>query len=392
MALVHRGAWVLPMTGAPIRNGFVTVDNGRIVDLGIDSRPGAPDVAILPGLVNAHTHLELSWMKGLVPPGDSMPAWAGQLIDLRLSSPPGGAGPIVDAIAAVRASGTALVGDVTNGLGAYGLLAASRMSAAIFYELIGFNPAMALPLLASAKQRLGELELVDRLRLTMVPHAPYSVSPDLFRAIAGAADDRPLSVHLGESPEEVQFLRDGTGLWRALLERLGAWNPRWTVPACGPVEYLDRLGLVNDRLVAVHAVQLTDDELGRLAAAGATIVTCPRSNAWVGAGAPPIERFYASGARIAIGTDSLASVDDLNLFSEMAAIRTLARSVPARAILQSATVEGARALGFGDELGAIRPGQRAELIAVKVPPAVTDVEEYLVSGVPPSDLEWLASA
>jgi cytosine/adenosine deaminase-related metal-dependent hydrolase len=380
------------MTGPPIRNGFVAVENGRIVECGADSQAGAPDVAILPGLVNAHTHLELSWMKGLVPPGDSMPAWADRLIELRLSSAAAGSGPIADAIADARASGTALVGDVTNGLGSYEPLAASAMSAAIFYELIGFDAAMALPLMTAAKQQIGELESIDRLRPTIVPHAPYSVSPDLFRAIAGAAGERPMSVHLGESPEEVQFLRDGTGPWRALLERLGAWNARWTAADCGPVEYLDRVGLVNDRLLAVHAVQLTDDELKRLAVAGATIVTCPRSNTWVGVGAPPIERFYASGARVAIGTDSLASVDDLNLFTEMAAIRKLAPQVPARAVLQSATIEGARALGFGEDLGSIRPGYRAELIAVRIPPGVTDVEEYLVSGVQPAGIEWLVVA
>ena len=105
--------------------------------------------------------------------------------------------------------------------------------------------------------------------------------------------------------------------------RLGAWNPSWEVPACGPVEYLDRLGMVNRDLIAVHGVQFTDADLSRLAAAGATLVTCPRSNRWTGAGTPPVDRFYASGVRVAVGTDSLASVDDLNLFAELAEIRRL---------------------------------------------------------------------
>src|SRR4029453_7809542 len=115
MSFVHRGTWVLPMAGPPIKNGFLAVENGHIVGVGAAARAGgaraggAPDVAILPGLVNAHTHLELSWMKGLVPPGDSMPAWAGRLIDLRMSSPAGGRKPIIEAIASARASGTELV-------------------------------------------------------------------------------------------------------------------------------------------------------------------------------------------------------------------------------------------------------------------------------------------
>ena len=200
---------------------------------------------------------------------------------------------------------------------------------------------------------------------------------------------KPLSIHLGESAQEIDFLRDGTGEWRGLLEALGAWNPSWVVPGCGPVEYLDRLGMVNRDLLAVHGVQFTDAELSRLAAAGATVVTCPRSNRWTGAGVPPIDRFYASGVRVAIGTDSLASVGDLNLFAEMAEVRRLAPAVPAARILASATLAGAEALGFAAELGSIEPGKRAQLLAVRLPADVRDVEEYLLSGIEPGDIRWL---
>jgi cytosine/adenosine deaminase-related metal-dependent hydrolase len=215
------------------------------------------------------------------------------------------------------------------------------------------------------------------------------VSPTLLQEIARGNPARPLSIHLGESAQELEFLQRGTGEWRALLEQLGAWNPSWTPPGCGPVEYLDALGMVHDRLLAVHGVQFTDGELTRLSAAGATVVTCPRSNRWTGAGVPPIDRFYGSGVRVAVGTDSLASVDDLNLFAELAEIRRLAPSVAPARILESATLAGALALGFGSELGSIEPGKRAQLLAVRVPAGVADVEEYLVSGVEPSDIHWL---
>jgi len=146
---------------------------------------------------------------------------------------------------------------------------------------------------------------------------------------------------------------------------------------------------VNDRLIAVHGVRFDDDDLHRLHSAAATLVTCPRSNRWTGAGEPPIERFYASGVRVAIGTDSMASVEDLNLFHEMAEVRRLAPSVPASRILESATSAGAQALGFGAELGSIEPGARADLIAVRLPAGCADVEEYLLSGIQPSDISWL---
>jgi cytosine/adenosine deaminase-related metal-dependent hydrolase len=355
--------------------------------------PISEAVAILPGLVNAHAHLELSWMRGMVLPGDSMPEWAARLIGVRRAAGADAPAPIADAVAEARAFGTALVGDVTNSLAACDALRASNLAAAIFYELIGFSPSDADAVVRAALDRLTALRADNRLRATVAPHAPYSVSPDLFRAIAAAADGNPLSVHLGESPEEVRFLRDGTGAWRDLLERIGAWTPDWPVPGCGPVEYLDRLGLVNDRLVAVHGAQLADAELRALANAGATIVTCPRSNRWTGAGTPPVARFYGSGVRVAIGTDSLASVEDLNVFAEMAAVRALAPTVPAARILQSATLDGAAALGFGSELGSIEPGKRAALLAVTiprdVPPHAEDVEEYLVGGVGAHQIAWL---
>ena len=357
---------------------FETIDHGA--------------VAILPGLVNAHTHLELSWMRDQVPPGDSMPVWASRLMALRRTVGSEPAAPIRDAVRDVRAAGTSLVGDVTNTLGAFDVLADSDLSAAVFRELLGFSAPNPDQSVAAAQAQLATLAPNERLRTSIVPHAPYSVSPALFRAIARASGDRPISVHLGESPDEIQFLREGTGAWRELLGQLGVWNDSWTPPGCGPVEYLARLGLVTGRLLAVHCTQVNDDELARLARAGSTIVTCPRSNKWTGAGAPRLEAFFASGARVAIGTDSLASVEDLNLFAEMAEVRQLAPAIPASRILAAATAGGAAALGFAGELGTIESGTRADLIAVRVPSAIDDVEEYLVSGIEPDAIAWLDTA
>jgi aminodeoxyfutalosine deaminase len=396
VAVLYRAAWVLPIVGPPLPNGWVHVDGQRVRAVGAaaDALPAGVEAvdlgrcAILPGLVNAHTHLELSWMAGRVPPSDAMPAWAAALVALRQTLAMDPEPPIEVAVRDARAAGTSVVGDVTNTLGAYGPLLDSELAAAVFHEVLGFNAADPWRVVESAQQRIGELLAVAWLRPSIVPHAPYSVSPELFRAIASAGHG-PLSVHVGESADELQFLRDGTGAWRELLGRLGAWSDRWAAPGCTPVEYLDRLGLVSERLLAVHCVQADHGELARLAAAGATVVTCPRSNRWTGAGTPPIEQFYASGARVAIGTDSLASVEDLNLFAELAAVRRLAPSVPAGRLLASATRHGAEALGFAADFGSIEPGKRADLIAVTVPGGVEDVEEWLVGGVEPDAIRWL---
>jgi cytosine/adenosine deaminase-related metal-dependent hydrolase len=392
-AVTYRAAWVLPIARPPIAGGTVTVDGDRIV--GVGEFAGGPvedlgNVAILPGLVNAHTHLELSWMRGQVPPGTSMPQWASRLMALRRtvsSEPPE---PIVDAIAEARASGTCLVGDVTNTFATFEPLLDSDLSAVLFRELLGFSAPDPEGLVKQVSEQIADLTPVEWLRPCLVPHAPYSVSPALLQAIARASRGRPFSIHLGESAQEVEFLQKGTGEWRALLEALNVWNPSWTPPACGPVEYLQRLGLVDANLVAVHGVQFTDGDLSRLASAGATVVACPRSNTWTGAGDPPVERFYASGVRVAVGTDSLASVENLNLFAELAAVRRLAPGVSAGRLLESATRAGATALGFQADFGSIEPGKRAQLLAVRLPDQVTNVEEYLVSGVAPSDVMWLS--
>jgi cytosine/adenosine deaminase-related metal-dependent hydrolase len=134
---------------------------------------------------------------------------------------------------------------------------------------------------------------------------------------------------------------------------------------------------------------MTPADLARLAARGATLVTCPRSNGHTGAGAPPLEDFYASGVRVAVGTDSLASAPDLNVFAELATMRALAPTLAATALLDSATRQGARALGFDADYGTIEPGKRARLIAVTIPYGIHDVEEYLVGGITPDQVRWI---
>jgi cytosine/adenosine deaminase-related metal-dependent hydrolase len=398
MATVYRAAWVLPIAAPPIEDGWVAIDNGRIVSLGAAEPPDgargeiAYGSAILPGLVNAHTHLELSWMAGRVPPADSMGQWICALLALRRGNPPLEAeqrAAIVAALAAARRSGTIALGDIGNSLLAAGVLAQARMRAVLFHELIGFGPGDAR---ARALAAAADVARAVRppVAAGLAPHAPYSVSPDLFRAIADEAAARgwPSSVHLGESQEEVEFLLTGGGGIADTLRRLGVWNDAWLPPRVDPAEYLDRLGVLRPGLLAVHATQLTQPALARLAARGCVIVSCPRSNRWVGAGDPPLDDFYASGAAVAFGTDSLASAPDLDMFAELAAARTLS-TVPAGKLLESATLTAARALRLDADLGSITAGKRAELIAVRIPEGIEDVEEYLVNGVQPVDIRWL---
>jgi cytosine/adenosine deaminase-related metal-dependent hydrolase len=284
-------------------------------------------------------------------------------------------------------SGTGLFGDISNTSAPTKALAETGTPAVVFSELLGFNEPDGSDVVARAldavRESIAECPGLGDVRPGLAAHAPYSVSSALFRAIRHALDDdpsMPISVHLAESREELEFLETGRGAWRAVLEERGRWDPTWRPHHGGVVAYLDDLGWLTSRTLVVHGVQLTDPELERLARAGTTLVTCPSSNQWTGAGLPPVDRFYASGVRVAVGTDSLASAPDLNLFREMAEIRRLAPDVPASDVLSSATRVGAVALGFLDR-GSIEVGKRAALIAVRCPETLDDVEEYLLTGI-----------
>ncbi|MPZ16486.1 MAG: amidohydrolase family protein [Luteitalea sp.] len=396
-----RAACVLPIVEPPIADGWLDVADGRILRVG---RPGdePPDVvvdderdlgraAILPGLVNAHTHLELSFLRGRVPPAQSMPEWVRVLMRERAAAQDDPTPAIRAAVEQLERAGTAAVGDVGNTRGAVTVLLESTLHALSFHELLGFR-GDARAIVTDARSGMRLVDARGRVREALAAHAPYSSSPELFVAIEQASRAEPvgrLSVHLGESPEEVELLYTAGGSWRDLLEDLGAWPESWRAPGCRPVEFLAQLGWLTPRTIVVHGVQLEDTELRMLAKAGATMVTCPRSNQWVGVGPPPIERFWASGVRLAVGTDSLASAPDLNLFAELAEVRRLAPSVPAAELLRWATLNGACALGF-DHLGAIAQGLAARLISIELPAEIDGVEECLVRGVSSDRIRWIA--
>jgi cytosine/adenosine deaminase-related metal-dependent hydrolase len=401
-----RARWVLPIVSPPIHDGWVDILDGRISGLGQGSGDDADGderdlghVALMPGLVNAHTHLELSYLEGAVPPASRFTDWIREVMASRRAQPDPLAPPIVDAaraaIAALHASGAAAVGDISNTLVTVPLLNDAPLAAAVFLEVLRFRASEAEAAFAAAVRRVDGVVPASHVRIWPAPHAPYSVSPRLFAAIGRWLSDDPIartSVHLAESVQETELLQHGDGPFRDLLQDVGAWDAEWMPPGCGSVEYLERLHFLGPRTLAVHGVQMDTADLARLARSGATLVTCPRSNRHVGVGDPPIARFYESAVPVAIGTDSLASAPDLGVFAEVAAMRALAPALPASRLLDSATLVGARALGCAGRLGSIEIDKNAALIAVEVPPGVTDVEEYLVSGIDPAKIRWAASA
>ena len=401
--MIYRADWIHPIARPPVRDGWVEIAGGRIVALGAGPVAGAVDLGpavVLPALVNAHTHLELSYLAGRVAPAPSFLEWVRALLEARRERQNPSDPVILDAArAAVAASlraGTGLVGEVTNTLATVPLLAQAGLAGQVFFELTGFNAASPGDVVSDARARVRRLPLPAAedpapVRVGLAPHAPYSVSPALLAALRADLDAEGgrSTVHLAESPDELELLAEGTGGWRGLLEELGAWTDAWTPPGVSPVAYLSELGFLDSRVAAVHATQCSGDDLDRLRALDVCVVSCPRSNRHVGVGSPPLEAFYAMDVTVAFGTDSLASVATLSVFDELAEARRIAPRVPAHRLLESATRGGARALGFDDEIGTMEPGMRARLIAVRMPGDGRDVEEYLVSGVDAGDVRWL---
>ncbi len=376
-AVLHRAAWLVPVCTAPVPNGAVLTLDGRIVCSGAfehvkkESPPGTRGIdhgraALLPALVNAHTHLELSGLKGKIPfPQPGFREWLGKLIEQRAHA---GEALAADSLRLgeeeLRSGATGLCGDITNG-GRAARSGVTRVERRIFLELLGFN----LPSIRAAMP-----EGPDASAAIPTPHSLYSVSSHIIAECKRWTRERglPFTMHVAEHPEEIEFLKDGTGFCRELLERLERWDPAWKPPGKTPVEYLESLGALDADTLLVHAVHMSESDWALAAQRRCTVVFCPRSNRNVGAGRPRIEKALCEGVRSCLATDSLASNSDLDLFAEAGHLLDNYPSIDPRKILEMITVNPARSLGHTGEFGCLEPGAKAVMLAVAVEPEASE--------------------
>ncbi len=381
-------SWVLPIAAPPIRNGRVAVHEGRVVWIGSVGDSGAPTGAVrdlgsgilLPGLVNAHCHLELSHLAGRMAFGSGFVPWVESVVAARgCFSEDEVRSASRSAIQFLEERGTAAVGDVSNTLGHLDLLAASGLSALVFLELLAWDPEKAASTLSWADERLAgaRARLRPGLALRLAAHAPHSCSPRLLRALVERGG--PAAIHLAESFEDAAFLQDGTGSWRAFLEKRGLGHVAFSPPRTSPVRYAEGLGVLHTRLVAAHGVQVDAADREILARRRVHVVLCPRSNRNLGAGTADLPALLGAGVRLALGTDSLASVDTLDVLDDAVLLRRSVPRVDPAAILRMATLGGAEALGW-DDLGAIVPGRRAALAFAPAVSTPGDPHHFLLSG------------
>lgn len=371
-------SWVLPVATPPLRDGAILVADGRIEAVGPraalraaaaaeDAFPGA---ALLPGLVNVHTHLELSGLRGTLPHGRGFLPWVLALIERRRTLDAAWYRTSVRAgIGALLRAGTTCVGEVTSAGVSPALLRESGLRGVVYWEVLGPDPAQAEVLAAGAATALADLAGLLRdspLAAGLSPHALYSTTPALRAALRRLreAGPWPAAIHAAECAEEVTLVREGDGpLWEGLLRPRGI--PRPAPSGMGPLALLEAEGWLSPGTLVIHATQAEPADGARLARAGAAVACCPRSNAALGVGAAPLAALEQAGVRIGLGTDSLASVPSLSLWDEVRAARLLLPGRPAREWLRMLTLGGAEALGLADRIGSLTPGKAADCIAVR---------------------------
>jgi len=373
--------WVLPIVQPPIEHGAVVVKQGRIVWVGPadqcaradgDHVVELGDAVLLPGLVNAHSHLELTGLRGFLE-GLDFREWLRTLTIVRrdvLSE-----SDLLDAarlgiVEALR-HGITTLADCTDSALPLTAMRELGVRGIGYVEVFGPDPAQCSGAMARLQQRVEALRAEDTalVRTGVSPHAPYTVSAPLFRAAAeyARAERLPMAVHVAESAAETAFVGDGSG---PFAERLRDRGIAVAGQSRSPVALLEDTGVLAAQPLLIHVIRADEEDLARIAYHGASIVHCPISNAKLGHGIAPLDRMLAHGIRTGLGTDSVASNDRMHLLDEARqavlchAIRSgVPDSLGAHEALSLATRGSAGALGLASEIGTLEPGKAADLAA-----------------------------
>jgi aminodeoxyfutalosine deaminase len=400
--LAFRARYVFPIDTPPLRDGVVAIDHDRIVAIGEGSSPeihdllpaarDLGDVAILPGLINSHTHLELSNLHQIGSPGMAFPDWIRLVVDhqrrqRQISTGGEGAPRAAENLTKSLAAGieqtswsaVTTLGDIESGINS-----PIRSARPQFlrehsppFELVNFLEVIALKeksvadaigyLSAAVDYHYGER---SNFKLGISPHAPYTVHPELLRRCVQLSVERKLPVahHLAESREELMLLRAGCGPFVKLLQDFDAWDPNAIPFGTQPLDYLTALASAHRALI-IHGNYLNDDEIGFVGAHsdGMSIVYCPRTHAYFQHDPYPLAKMIAAGVNVAIGTDSRASNPDLSVLADMRFAAKQHPLVSPATVLRMITANAAKALGRDDEIGTITPGKFADLAIMQLP-------------------------
>jgi len=366
---------LLPMTNSkPLENGQLIIDKGRIQKISSDfSDPiegeliDLSDHLILPGFVNAHCHLSLSALKGQIPQSVSFVDWIRSVVEKNeLMS-------WENRVLALHAQAKVMVRSGVTGLVDYipekkfiTEYSSLPFRKTLFLEVIGFLSSLVKPIVENLEITLKKnINERGMSKIGLAPHAPYSVSPQLFSELKRLADKYkcPLSCHVAEFPEELQFLQDGSGDLKDLLKERAVYDSDWSPPALSPACYLDSMGLL-DSLVAIH-LNLAEADLGLLKSKKVKAVFCPQSTLWFRRKKyMPVRDLLDLGVVVGLGTDSLASSESLNFLEEIRVAEEMLVDVSREELLRMATRGGAETVGMN--CGVIEKGRAADIIGFRL--------------------------
>jgi len=387
MTTIYSARWVLPVSSPPIEHGAVAVEGPLIVAVGNGAEIASrfPDAriesfgesAILPGLINTHTHLELTTLRGYLENEEhDFFAWLRKLTlarlermtpdDIRVSATWG-------ACEAVRA-GITCVGDASDAA-AMSMLALRDVGlrGVVFQESFGPDPRLVEENFGKLTAKVAELREIESelVRVGVSPHAPYTVCRAQLELIAEFARDEllPLMMHAAESEGEELLLREGAGIFAAGLAKRGI---EWTPPRTSTIQYLKSCGVLDVQPLLAHCVRVDDEDIETLRETGAKVAHCPKSNAKLGHGRAPFAKFVEAGVTVGLGSDSVASNNTCDLIEEARFALLLARNacglkdptLTTSRMLAAATTGGAQCLGLKERIGVLGEGYQADLIVV----------------------------
>jgi aminodeoxyfutalosine deaminase len=361
----HRAGWIIIDPWTILNDGFVQVESGKILAYGqgrsplnagkvIDHGPGA----LMPALVNAHTHLELTALKNKTNLVSGFIEWVKSVIVQR-----DGIGrdalfsAAADGIKEMLDSGTLFIGEISSLGITKQLFLDSAINGVWFKEHIGLN---------------GESDDFSKIstskKISVSGHAPHTTAPSLLVQLKQQTNkyNLPFSIHLAESEAEVEFIESGKGLWADLLRSRGIDISGWDLTANSPVQYVDYLGLLDDRTIAVHLLHHSAEDLDILSNRGVKACVCPRSNMKIHRQLPDLPRMIKSGIKPCLGTDSLASNDSLSMLDEMRFTNESFPGISPEEILAMATVYGSAALGIDSIAGSLQTGKQATFMYASI--------------------------
>jgi aminodeoxyfutalosine deaminase len=375
---IHRAKFVLVEPDRLLQNAAIHVSSsgrisrieqwhnanykGEVVDWGSS--------IIMPGLINAHTHLELSSFQNQLTEFSSFTDWVSQLINRRRSwSREDYISSTTKGIRLSLASGTTLAGDITSSGTGWDAASTELLRRVVFEEVLAPSPDYADQVLSQLNLLLEKAPPNPFLMHGISPHSPYSVSPELYRRSAEMARRRGmlLATHVAETRAELQFLQFGTGEIRNFLDSIGVLPAQWKPPELAPIDYLDALGILGSSCLLVHCNYLDKKSIAKILNTRSSVVYCPRSHDFFGHENHPIRQLLDSGVNVALGTDSLASNSSLSMIDEMRFLYRNRKDIRPEEIFRAATVSGAAALAYGGTLGRLRQGYWADMAVLALP-------------------------